>query len=358
MLRVVRAKRIMSLLLLRSSLVRSRPTTDPQSRRISRSLSALLMGVTCGGFGTCILGHSNQNQIESDGETKLHVRRRLPQAAVRHNMCLCEGSRAPHEEKRNGGHKKIRARQYHVESHQLFPPIKSSCLSSQNKPRKTEDLSNRILLMSNVLSTEECQLLMNDADHVLGGSKYNRDLIEVDEDDKEGAADERRLRRVSLCDMSQSSQKLSHDLIFCRILPALRQNNPELLESLGLSRFDVPLNEMDWASDEPSINRYEVGGRFDPHRDGYAMTVIVLLSTDEAFLGGGTRFFDSAQFAEAFMDGNCSDDTDSDSSVVVKPPQGTVVLFSGDIYHAGCPVTKGTRHLFVASFSPKENTDS
>jgi hypothetical protein len=240
--------------------------------------------------------------------------------------------------------------------------MNSSCLSSQSKPRKTEDLTNRILLMSKVLSTEECQLLMDDADHVLGGSKYNRDLIEVDdsegyEDDKERAADERRLRRVSLCDMSQPSQKLSHDLIFCRILPALRQNNPELLESLGLSRFDVSPNELDWASDEPSINRYEVGGRFDPHRDGYAMTVIVLLSTEEAFLGGGTRFFDSAQGAEAFMDGSCSDDNDSDSSVV-KPPQGTVVLFSGDVYHAGCPVTKGTRHLFVASFSPKENTDS
>ena len=111
---------------------------------------------------------------------------------------------------------------------------------------------------------------------------------------------------------------------------------------------------MDWASDEPSINRYVIGGRFDPHRDGYAVTVIVLLSTDGAFHGGGTVFFDSAQAAEAFMDGTCSDDTNANSSVLVKPPQGTAVLFSGDIYHAGRPVTNGTRHLFVASFSPKD----
>ena len=54
------------------------------------------------------------------------------------------------------------------------------------------------------------------------------------------------------------------------------------------------------------------------------------------------------------MDGNCGDGTNANSSVIVNPPQGTAVLFSGDIYYAGRPVTNGTRHLFVASFSPKD----
>ena len=226
-------------------------------------------------------------------------------------------------------------------------------------------MSNRILFMADILSPEECQLLKNDADKLLEG-QYNRDLIgdcdqEDDndndddaDDDEEAAAQERSLRRVSLCDMSQASQSLSHEIIFGRILPTLQQENPVLLESLGLSNFDAPTNEIDWASDEPSINRYEIGGRFDPHRDGYALTIIVLLSTDGAFDGGGTIFFDSAQAAEAFMDGNCGDDTNANSTVIVKPPQGAAVLFSGDVYHAGRPVTNGTRHLFVASFSPKD----
>ena len=344
-------------------------------RDIPLSALTLAMGLSLGGASFCFLTdggdcsnthtHTNDTRTNSthrtgigsladDGRMKQYFRRQTHHP-LRNTGCLCEG---------------MKGKKYHqVESRQLFPPETTlhTCVSSKNKSStgKSMDLmSNRILFMADMLSPKECQLLRSDADKLLDG-QYNRDLIgdidqeedddDVDaDDDEEAAAQERSLRRVSLCDMSQASQNLSHELIFERILPALRQENPALLESLGLSNFDAPTNEMDWASDEPSINRYEIGGKFDPHRDGYALTVIVLLSTDGAFHGGGTVFFESAQAAEAFMDGNCGDDTNANSSVVVKPPQGTAVLFSGDIYHAGRPVTNGTRHLFVASFSPKD----
>ena len=327
--------------------------------------ASLAMGVSFGGaVSFCIWkndGVRSDTQTNSTGGTRkgngsLPDNRRMKRHSrwqvhypFRNTGCLCEG---------------VVENRYQVESQQLFPPMETLHASNQSNTgsasstNKSIDLSNRILLMTNVLSPEECQWLRSDADKLLEG-QYNRDLIDDTDDDEEPAVQERSLRRVSLCDMSELSQELSHELIFERILPALRQDNPALLESLGLSNFDGPTNEMDWASDEPSINRYEIGGRFDPHRDGYALTVIVLLSTDGAFHGGGTVFFDSSQAAETFMDGdnnnNNNNDTNANSSVIVKPPQGTAVLFSGDLYHAGRPVTEGTRHLFVASFGPRDD---
>ena len=319
------------------------------------------MGVSFGGAvsfciwkndGGCCDTQTNSTGSTRKGNGSLPGNRRIKRHSrwqvhypFRNTGCLCEG---------------MKENRYQVESQQLFPHSETLHASNQSNTgsasstNKSIDLSNRILLMTNVLSPEECQWLKSDADKLLEG-QYNRDLIDDTDDGEEAAAQERSLRRVSLCDMSRLSQELSHELIFGRILPALRQDNPALLESLGLSNFDGPTNEMDWASDEPSINRYEIGGRFDPHRDGYALTVIVLLSADGAFHGGGTVFFDSSQAAETFMDGDNNNDTNANSSVIVKPPQGTAVLFSGDLYHAGRPVTEGTRHLFVASFGPRDD---
>lgn len=36
---------------------------------------------------------------------------------------------------------------------------------------------------------------------------------------------------------------------------------------------------------------------------------------------------------------------------VLRPPAGTAIIFGGDITHAGLPVTSGTRHVLVMSFS-------
>ena len=281
-------------------------------RDIPLSALALAMGLSLGGASFCVLTDggdcSNTNahndtrsthrtgngSLTDDGRIKRHFRWQA-HYSVRNTSCLCEG---------------MNGKRYQVESRQLFlsKTTLHTDVSIQNNSSTSKSIdlmSNRILFMADLLSPEECQLLRNDADKLLEG-QYNRDLIgdfnqEDDndndddaDDDEEAAAQERSLRRVSLCDMSQASQSLSHEIIFGRILPTLRQDNPALLEILGLSNFDAPTDEMDWASDEPSINRYEIGGRFDPHRDGYALTVIVLLSTDGAFDGGGTIFFDSA----------------------------------------------------------------
>ena len=42
---------------------------------------------------------------------------------------------------------------------------------------------------------------------------------------------------------------------------------------------------------------------------------------------------------------------------VVQVESGTAIIFKGNITHAGLPVSKGTRHLFVMSFSLRPRRD-
>ena len=41
---------------------------------------------------------------------------------------------------------------------------------------------------------------------------------------------------------------------------------------------------------EPACNVYTSGGRFTPHEDGQSLTVIVVLTDKDSFVGGGNRF--------------------------------------------------------------------
>ena len=42
---------------------------------------------------------------------------------------------------------------------------------------------------------------------------------------------------------------------------------------------------------EPACNVYTSGGQFTPHEDGQSLTVILVLSDRDTFVGGGTRFW-------------------------------------------------------------------
>jgi len=145
--------------------------------------------------------------------------------------------------------------------------------------------------------------------------------------------------------MSAAAQELSHQIIKERILPTMQCQTPHLLRDLeGWDSIDA---DFEWASDEPSVNRYTAGGQFEPHRDGYPLTIVLLLSKDSDFVGGGTKFF---EFEQNLAKGS---QPDRGRSVLLQPSQGTALCFDGDITHAGSPVIFGTRHVFVASFGIK-----
>lgn len=113
---------------------------------------------------------------------------------------------------------------------------------------------------------------------------------------------------------------------------------------------------------EPAVNLYSAGGSFAPHRDLQSLTVLVPLVDPDAFEGGGTAFWRSVPVAES--DGPLPPgelvqrDVDaSPPAVVLAPPQGTALLWSGDVTHAGQALAGGIRSVFVASFSRRRCND-
>ncbi len=98
-----------------------------------------------------------------------------------------------------------------------------------------------------------------------------------------------------------------------------------------------------YSSREPAINIYTKGGRFLAHEDGQQLTVLIPLSSPNEFDGGGTAFW-SHQSRGHRVD---------PPSLVLKPSRGSVLIFGGDVTHAGLSVEWGERVVFVASFSKR-----
>jgi predicted 2-oxoglutarate/Fe(II)-dependent dioxygenase YbiX len=112
----------------------------------------------------------------------------------------------------------------------------------------------------------------------------------------------------------------------------------------GLGLLDWADRTFEWASDEPTINRYTKKGSFAPHEDGFALTVVVPLSEPRAFDGGGTRFYQDVGAAPA------PEEPTGRASTLLLESQGTAIIFDGDVTHAGASVTRGARHVWVGSF--------
>ena len=137
------------------------------------------------------------------------------------------------------------------------------------------------------------------------------------------------------------------NIILTRALYNLEVLRPDLAAEIFADAEDCCDLWFRFSGEEPMLNRYIPGGNFDAHQDGHALTVLVPLSTpDVDFEGGGTAFWSERTIG-----------TDSKSahsfppSLVCRPKAGTALFWRGHLTHAGLPVTKGLRHVFVASFN-------
>jgi len=146
---------------------------------------------------------------------------------------------------------------------------------------------------------------------------------------------------------------------------------------------------------EPACNVYTSGGCFSPHQDRQTLTVLLVLSNRDHFAGGGTAFW-SARDADAdaplspssaasatspsslpspsspsssswgatwsrllsalYLSSQAMSSPTESPSLVLTPPAGTALVFTGCVTHAGQPVEKGERTVFVASFSTTGGT--
>ena len=100
---------------------------------------------------------------------------------------------------------------------------------------------------------------------------------------------------------------------------------------------------LEFSSREPGVNIYREGSEFLPHKDHQALTVLLPLSSPEAFKGGGTGFWHQDARGHRV----------EQPSVVLRPPAGSALVFGGHVTHAGMPVEAGVRVAYVASFSAR-----
>jgi len=107
---------------------------------------------------------------------------------------------------------------------------------------------------------------------------------------------------------------------------------------------------------------YTAGGRFGPHKDHMALTVLLPLTCPTQFSGGGTGFW--TREAEGYGQGEQIDENkananpDGPPSTVLRPRRGEALVFGGGLTHAGLPVEAGLRAVLVASFSTRTPASS
>jgi hypothetical protein len=204
------------------------------------------------------------------------------------------------------------------------------CTSSEAEPL----LHDSIMLLPELVSAEECAHLRAAADRWCESEEWSGVPIRRIECHPDGV------------NLDGRTHALAH-IILSRALWSLEVLHPELAAELFPEPCDCCDLWMRFSGQEPMLNRYTLGGGFEPHQDGHALTVLVPLSTADAdFVGGGTAFWSEATIG--------CDSTAAKSvppSLIMRPPIGTGLFWRGHLTHAGLPISSGTRHVFVASFN-------
>jgi len=103
---------------------------------------------------------------------------------------------------------------------------------------------------------------------------------------------------------------------------------------------------LQFSTREPAINVYRSQGEFHAHVDRQTLTVLIPLSPLNSYGGGGTGFWPSDSEGRPGQSVTAP-------AVVMRPPQGSALLYGGRITHAGMPVETGCRVIFLASFSAR-----
>ena len=172
------------------------------------------------------------------------------------------------------------------------------------------------------------------------------------------------MRRSVINFLGSAGQNLS-DTLLTRVLARTEQHLEGLLDRLfeGELLPDMSLlhhQELVFTPDEPAINVYNQGGEFEPHMDHHSLTILLVLSDEEDFTGGGTGFWPKAN-PKSYLgwpkgaDHTSASANETEPLVVLAPPAGTALLWGQKVLHAGQPVLSGERCAMVASFSLPKN---
>lgn len=219
---------------------------------------------------------------------------------------------------------------------------------------------NSIILIPNLITKAECQQLVEAAERRIeagaeGRVYHGQDLFQRlwgavlrlgAVDIVEESSQVEPLERLPVQFLGAEAQRLSTKILEERVLAFVEKELPEVAEELFGRRSGLAELHPSFSNNEPAVNRYVVGGEFPAHKDGYAITVNVLLSEPGAFAGGGTSFWQQSNLPilgrlDRFLG----------EEFVLHPHQGMGILFNGKLSHAGRRTESGLRHVYVASFS-------
>lgn len=206
----------------------------------------------------------------------------------------------------------------------FMPAGEESSLSFPIEVRLARDhklfLWNSVLVVPGFFSREECHIFMDAADRAASAGTAAGNY-----------SNQPGLNRYPIKKLDLEAQMLSDSLFQDRLLPFL-EHTPFACELFGAES----LKELKafFSPGEPAVNRYITGGGIAPHMDREQLTLNVLLSEADAFQGGGTAFWPQTRSdAKASME---KVDEEEEDMVVLRPLQGTAILFNGQVTHAGC----------------------
>ena len=200
---------------------------------------------------------------------------------------------------------------------------------------------NSVLVAPAVLTEAECDQLTLSADCWLAAGEETECCLR--------GADDEPLRRVRVRLMDASARALVERMLR-RIFTLLERELPATAQALfGRTALrDTPVR---FAAHEPVVSVYTAGGALYPHEDLEALTVLIPLSQQGAYTGGGTAFWPDGCERHPYEHPECGTPT-APPSCVLKPPRGSAMLYGGALLHAAAEVSSGIRHIFVCSFSP------
>ena len=237
----------------------------------------------------------------------------------------------------------------------LRPPAQWSELivgpaaAAEHRHKNGNALYSKVLSLKDALSREECEALMTEADeHMAAGLRFTA----AGGDD--AVPHDAPRRRVQLEHMHEGAKARDvFEALMARLFAFLEADVPGVAHACFGCCSNLAAMPRVFNTVEPTINVYTAGGSFASHQDGQHLTVLVHLSAEGSFDGGGTAYWRESYAREWLgrgLDGVAPD-------AVVHPQQGEALLWNGELVHAGCAVEAGTRHILVGSFSLYERIE-
>ena len=221
------------------------------------------------------------------------------------------------------------------------------CPSVANQ-QTSQLLHNRIAILPNIMTNEECAGIAKETERILEENKAQN----IQGRKTESWATYRRF--------NSESQEVIDKLLGQHVLEFLDRRMPEISKEILKGRSTCSdfksfarkigkknrKNITSFCWDDPVVIKYDAGNRLAPHEDMRDLTIVVplnpLLKGDSPLplTGGGTRFW---------LEGTTPECATADDGVLLKPPAGWGIIFNGEITHSGESVEAGTRFVLMTS---------